>query len=105
MSKQALEALMQIFHFNVTFDTNAVVDGEGGSFVNFAAAKAEAFGSLCSLAAQDMEQGRQIRVRRIDITSSTGEILGSVSLAEVLATIVPFEDDAFFSEVARQVSM
>ncbi len=95
---------MQIYHLNVFYDEEAVSDQGGSPFIDLAAATAEAFGSLCFLAAQDMGLGRRIRVRRIDIASSAGDIVGSVSLAEVIATIVPFEDDSFFNEVARQIA-
>jgi len=101
----AQEAPMQIYHLNVFYDDDAVSDQDGSPFVDLAAATAEAFGSLCFLAAQDMGHGRRIRVRRIDVASSDGEVLGSVSLAEVIATIVPFEDDSFFAEVARQIAL
>lgn len=96
---------MQVFYLNIFHDTEAVIDRDGSSFVDLAAATAEAFGSLCSLAAQDMGHGRRIRVRRIDILSLNGEVLNSVSLAEVIATLVPFEDDTFFNEVVRQIAL
>ena len=96
---------MQIYHLNLFYENDAVSDQDGSPFVDLAAATAEAFGSLCFLAAQDMGHGRRIRVRRIDVASPDGEVLGSVSLAEVIATIVPFEDDSFFAEVARQIAL
>lgn len=96
---------MQIYHLNVVYDTEAVSDRDGSAFIDLAWAMTEAFESLCYIAAQDMEHGRRIRVRRIDIASSTGEVIGSVSLAEVVANVVPFDDDAFFTEVARQITL
>ena len=101
----AQEAPMQKYHLNVICDTEEVLDRGGSQFVDLAAATTEAFGSLCCLAAQDMGHGRRIRIRRIDIVSSEGDVLGSVSLAEVIAAIVPFEDDTFFNEVARQLAL
>ncbi len=96
---------MQIYHLTVIYDKKALPDTGGSPFVDLAAATVEAFGSLCFLAAQDMGHGRRIRVCRIDIASSAGEVVGSVSLAEVIATMVPFEDNSFFNEVARQIAL
>lgn len=94
---------MQIFHFNVIYPDKIVPDIEGAAFIDRAHASREAFTSLCSLVANDVENGRRIEVRRIDVMAPDGSRLHSVTLAELITAVVPFDDNLFFTEVAGQL--
>ncbi|SFB63136.1 hypothetical protein SAMN03159496_06183 [Rhizobium sp. NFR07] len=95
---------MQIFHFNVIYLDKIIPDLEGSAFSDHADAQREAFRSLCSIVADDVEKGRRIDVRQIDVLAPDGSRLHSVTLAELITAVVPFDDDLFFSEVAEQLT-
>ncbi|GGG17303.1 hypothetical protein [Rhizobium wenxiniae] len=91
---------MQNFHLNAVYADWSALDPEGSPFADLAAARTEAFASLCTLAVQDFAQGRRIGIRQI--ASREGD-LDTVTLADVLLVTVPFDDDSFFSTVVAKL--
>jgi hypothetical protein len=84
-----MEANMPQYFFNTRVDGELVQDEEGIDFQDLDAAKVEAEDSLRILAAEDIKAGTTPRARALEICDDGKNVLAVISMAEVLAQVVP----------------
>ncbi len=88
------------YYQHIIYRDRVIVDAESVEYGDLAAAIEDVLSGLRGLAAADLAAGREIVVRRIEVRNKANQVVAQASLAEVLASVVPFGDDEFFADIA-----